>query len=680
MAIQIEPSWDFNSNDSDADGSVGDTIGSLTHVSSVMQTEAEIQAANREMSASMRSLSASIRRRRSVLTGPEVSFLSDLLMGGDEEKIEKAVTVLKDDIFDENEEYAENDENDNSTIPSIKDTTNGGHRSRSLYSPPVKEIITPPVTPKVSKKNKSVIWGFNDYGMSDATTEKVEENSADTTNTSTTATVALPDANSRRISFIQQRRESQVHSHMWKAHMAGLDLTSSSSIKIPAETDLNNASLGGSTHSRRLRSSVQRLTKINKLKSAMIRNDKKDSDADKSSNKRDIFRTSLKDPLTSSPKRSKDPSETPHEAKTPKVSHKKNYQREKTEEEHSDLVDKFKSRCLADDLLGEEDSTICSDTSLRLSVPSLEKALPIRSDSNMSIEAEKKTLVPRFRPLINHVRSVGDSIEVTLSNIRESTSDEGSDETSDKSIRRRKGSDTTDEKTQISLVSKDDAYSSALLDTVKIFSGRESTCDMNIELLRGSMTTLDANIQEVPFLSKSLMRESSNSFDASDLSKNETRNITQEPDDLNISLRIPMRNSDAKKDNLGITQRSRRRLSLLLESDQVTSIYDNSTECSERRIKPLKSYDSESKDDTYSILSSSVNAGYNYSAWEALHDEYALGYGYGNSLIFSILGTHGEDGRCKPHVLSPALMESLSEFVPDNVAEQNFWIKFSLVR
>lgn len=47
---------------------------------------------------------------------------------------------------------------------------------------------------------------------------------------------------------------------------------------------------------------------------------------------------------------------------------------------------------------------------------------------------------------------------------------------------------------------------------------------------------------------------------------------------------------------------------------------------------------------------------------------------------FRILGTAADDVSCHPHVLSPPLMESLLAFVPEPFSQQNFWLKYSLVR
>lgn len=47
---------------------------------------------------------------------------------------------------------------------------------------------------------------------------------------------------------------------------------------------------------------------------------------------------------------------------------------------------------------------------------------------------------------------------------------------------------------------------------------------------------------------------------------------------------------------------------------------------------------------------------------------------------FLILGTSADDEACHPHVLSPPLMEALRSSFPFALSEDNFWIKYSLVR
>lgn len=47
---------------------------------------------------------------------------------------------------------------------------------------------------------------------------------------------------------------------------------------------------------------------------------------------------------------------------------------------------------------------------------------------------------------------------------------------------------------------------------------------------------------------------------------------------------------------------------------------------------------------------------------------------------FVILGTHKNDEPCKPHVLTPPLMDALHQVLPFSCSESNFWLKYSLVR
>lgn len=67
-------------------------------------------------------------------------------------------------------------------------------------------------------------------------------------------------------------------------------------------------------------------------------------------------------------------------------------------------------------------------------------------------------------------------------------------------------------------------------------------------------------------------------------------------------------------------------------------------------------------------------------AWDVLKDPYSVGYGANGTLPFRIFGTSADDESAKPHVLSPPLMESLQNFFPYGVSEDNFWMKYSLVR
>jgi TLD len=47
---------------------------------------------------------------------------------------------------------------------------------------------------------------------------------------------------------------------------------------------------------------------------------------------------------------------------------------------------------------------------------------------------------------------------------------------------------------------------------------------------------------------------------------------------------------------------------------------------------------------------------------------------------FAILGTSADDKTAHPHVLSPPLLDSLMTFLPESIQNQNYWLKYSLVR
>jgi hypothetical protein len=84
-----------------------------------------------------------------------------------------------------------------------------------------------------------------------------------------------------------------------------------------------------------------------------------------------------------------------------------------------------------------------------------------------------------------------------------------------------------------------------------------------------------------------------------------------------------------------------------------------------------------------------------FDAWQVLKDEYASDFGFDYTPdgalpseddsemehhTFKILGTSAEDASAHPHVLSPPLMDTLINFVPDHLQGQNMWMKYSLVR
>ena len=86
-----------------------------------------------------------------------------------------------------------------------------------------------------------------------------------------------------------------------------------------------------------------------------------------------------------------------------------------------------------------------------------------------------------------------------------------------------------------------------------------------------------------------------------------------------------------------------------------------------------------------------------FDTWDVLKNDYASDFGFDYTerpsqgaddegddddipTSFRILGTSADDTSAQPHVLSPPLMDALSNFLPDVVKGQNYWLKFSLVR
>lgn len=105
--------------------------------------------------------------------------------------------------------------------------------------------------------------------------------------------------------------------------------------------------------------------------------------------------------------------------------------------------------------------------------------------------------------------------------------------------------------------------------------------------------------------------------------------------------------------------------------------------------------DSDSEKNTASSWDEADGGIEHYDAWQVMNDEYAKDAGFvytgemtsdnlsadtGAEGFFRILGTSADDTSSQPHVMSPPLMESLLNFVPDQLAEENLWLKFSMVR
>eukprot|EP00984_Skeletonema_dohrnii_P022563 scaffold11674_cov79-Skeletonema_dohrnii-CCMP3373.AAC.3 len=148
-----------------------------------------------------------------------------------------------------------------------------------------------------------------------------------------------------------------------------------------------------------------------------------------------------------------------------------------------------------------------------------------------------------------------------------------------------------------------------------------------------------------------------------------------------------------------ITQKGRRKSRASLKSTKSNAV-PSSEDNGDAYSLDVQSDDEVGERDHESAASSwsENDGGYtHYDAWEVLRDEYASDFGFEvavddeNKLIrcssddeergiFKILGTSLDDTRATPHVLSPPLMDSLLSFVPDHLADNNFWLKYSLCR
>mmetsp|Transcript_2858 Transcript_2858/g.5351 ORF Transcript_2858/g.5351 Transcript_2858/m.5351 type:complete len:1091 (+) Transcript_2858:104-3376(+) len=90
----------------------------------------------------------------------------------------------------------------------------------------------------------------------------------------------------------------------------------------------------------------------------------------------------------------------------------------------------------------------------------------------------------------------------------------------------------------------------------------------------------------------------------------------------------------------------------------------------------------ESMEKLHSLLDASeddeltVESGDHYDSWHVLLEDDENDFNF----AFKILGTSADDVASTPHVLSPPLMESLRHFLPYAVSEQNFFMKYSLLR
>jgi len=150
-----------------------------------------------------------------------------------------------------------------------------------------------------------------------------------------------------------------------------------------------------------------------------------------------------------------------------------------------------------------------------------------------------------------------------------------------------------------------------------------------------------------------------------------------------------VRKSSTFNDNDGEARRD----SELLQAPDETQDGDEdaSDAASDVEVRPEKEMDD------VSVASSwDEEEEHDFDTWEVLKDEYAADFGFDydankvsmDSIIddeevgntFRILGTSADDVSCMPHVLSPPLMDALTNFLPTDIQGENFWMRYSLVR
>jgi len=125
------------------------------------------------------------------------------------------------------------------------------------------------------------------------------------------------------------------------------------------------------------------------------------------------------------------------------------------------------------------------------------------------------------------------------------------------------------------------------------------------------------------------------------------------------------------------------------QSKRITWESDDESDCNIRSDVEVRD---DEKDATSENSSWSEDLPEHYDAWEILRDEYGKDFGYDffpsldddlddmDDHKFLILGTSAKDKAAHPHVLSPPMMDSLMTYFPEVNKNQNFWLKYSLVR
>jgi hypothetical protein len=110
-----------------------------------------------------------------------------------------------------------------------------------------------------------------------------------------------------------------------------------------------------------------------------------------------------------------------------------------------------------------------------------------------------------------------------------------------------------------------------------------------------------------------------------------------------------------------------------LSQDEISILREKmDANSSENHESPL-----DENDDDLSLNANDGKQFEQFDVWKVLNDDFD-GHDFG--FAFTILGTSADDIASTPHVLSPPLMESIYHFLPYSVSEQNYFMKYSLLR
>ena len=166
--------------------------------------------------------------------------------------------------------------------------------------------------------------------------------------------------------------------------------------------------------------------------------------------------------------------------------------------------------------------------------------------------------------------------------------------------------------------------------------------------------------------------------------------IKKEPKDYRLQVGLWQAHED------GVTPKGLTRMASALsedekkDNDQPSRSNDDKTDDADGDSLPS---DQEVRDARSNFSWDDDEATEHFDAWQVLKDEYAQEYGFDykpdGSYVddselshnqFKIIGTSADDTSSHPHVVSPPLLDSIMNFLPQHLQNQNYWMKYSLVR